>query len=134
MVVAANGGVVTCTKVRSPDGREFSFYSPEEFRLAIRRGGITAEWSVLQLTTGRWLQVTEHPVFRAQQDVYETVRRSNATEITATRGSECDHVSVIGTLEQDEAARRGGRSPIGGLRFHHRVSGSFSCRGRSPRW
>jgi hypothetical protein len=91
-------------KVRSPDGREFSFYSREEFRLAIRRGGITAEWSVLHTAAGRWLPVTEHPVFRAQHDVHETVRRSNATEITATPGSECDHVSVIGTPEQDKSA------------------------------
>lgn len=91
-----------CTKVRSPDGREFSFSTREEFGHAIGRGGITAQWSVLHLTTGRWLPVTEHPVFRAQRDVHESVTRPDATEITATREAPCDHVHLIDTLEQDE--------------------------------
>jgi hypothetical protein len=91
---------VSCTKVRSPDGREFSFSTREEFAHAIRRVGITAQWTVLHLTTERWLPVTEHPVFRAQCGEPETVRRPDATEITATRVALCDHVPVIGTLEQ----------------------------------
>ena len=91
------------TKVRSPDGREFSFSSREEFRLAIGRGGITAAWSVRHMTTGRWLPVTEHPVFRAQREEHETVHCLDATEITATRQTKRDHVPLIETLEQDEA-------------------------------
>lgn len=98
---------MSCTKVRSPDGREFSFSTREEFGHAIRRVGITAQWTVLHLATERWLPVTEHPVFRAQCGAPETVRRPNATEITATREALCDHVSVIDTLDQDDVVSAG---------------------------
>lgn len=95
---------MSCTTVRSPDGREFNFSTREEFGHAIRRVGITAQWSVLHRTTERWLPVTEHPVFRAQCGGQEPVRHPNATEITAMPGALCDHVPVIDTLEQDEVA------------------------------
>jgi len=95
---------VSRTKVRSPDGRESSFSSREEFRLAIERGGVSADWSVYHAITGRWLPVTEHPVFRAQHDMHDTVRPPDATQITARTESPRDHVSVIEAREPDKAA------------------------------
>ena len=53
-------------KVRHPGGKEFSFFSSEEFSQAVHRGRISAEWEIFHARRSQWLPVVVHPVFQSE--------------------------------------------------------------------
>ncbi|HEY7682489.1 MAG TPA: hypothetical protein VH879_07575 [Gemmatimonadales bacterium] len=54
-------------KLRNPTGQEYSFYTREEFILALGHGNITTEWEIFHGKAGCWLPITVHPAFQLWQ-------------------------------------------------------------------